>query len=124
MLAYIDDNGDPQPWNPSIPVDGIHHGASIEDYWTDDQLTAAGLYPVILFVPPAGQMVVSGSTATYELNGPPRTSGTKAVQTYPTQAIPAPILPVQARNDHDAAAAGVPVGGIYCNGSQMMMRQS
>jgi hypothetical protein len=41
----------------------------------------------------------------------------------PVQAV-VPPLPPQAADDSHAASAGVPVGGIYCNGSQMMMRQS
>ena len=33
-------------------------------------------------------------------------------------------LPPNCLNDAAAALAGVPVGGTYCNGSVMMMRQS
>jgi hypothetical protein len=124
MLAYLDANNNPQPWDPSIPIDGTYHSADIEQSWTAAELTAIGLYPVVLFMPPAGEMITPGSSPTYTLNGPEGDPTTTVIQTYPTQPILPVKLPPQAANDTAAAAAGVAVGGTYCNGSQMMMRQS
>lgn len=124
MLAYLDNNNVPQAWNPAIRIDGVYYSPNVEDLWTAAQLTAVGLYPVKLFTPPPGEMVTPGAIAIYALSGPPRTADTTVIQTYPTEAFPPVRLPPQAANDVDAAAAGVPVGGQYCAGSQLMMRQS
>jgi hypothetical protein len=128
MLAYLDASNTPQPWTGQPIDDGtgnlVYYPRNVEQQWTPDQLVAAGLYPVTLFVPPAGQMITGN--ATYTLNGTARSAGATVAQTYTTQAIPAPSLPRQATDDSHAAGLTppVPVGGIYCNGSVMMMRQS
>src|SRR5215475_10697660 len=128
MLAYLDASNNPQPWSGQPITDGsgnpVYYPLDVENKWTADQLVAAGLYPVTLFVPPAGQ-VITGA-ATYTLNGTARTAGATVTQVFATQAAQAIGLFPQASDD--SAAAGltppVPVGGIYCNGSQMMQRQS
>jgi hypothetical protein len=130
MLAYLDASNTPQPWTGQAITDGsgnpVYYPLNVEQQWTADQLVAAGLYPVTPFVPPAGQMITPGATATYTLNGTARTSGSTVTQTFATEATPALVLPPQATDDSHAAGLSppVPIGGIYCNGSQMMMRQS
>jgi hypothetical protein len=129
MLAYLDTSNTPQPWSGQPIADGsgnpVYYPLDVENKWTADQLTAAGLYPVTLFVPPAGQ-VITGN-ATYTLNGTARTAGATVTQTFATQAGgSATTLFPQATDDSHAAGLTppVPVGGLYCNGSQVMQRQS
>ena len=123
MLAYMDKYNDPQPWSGQ-PVYGTYYPLDVENLWLDFQLADAGLYPVILFEPPPGRQIVG--EARYILDGKERTPGTKVRQIFPTIDVePAVGLYPQAEDDYEASrlVPPVPVGGIYCNGSQMMQRQ-
>jgi len=126
MLAYLN-AGSYQPWGGQ-PVNGQAIPPNAETAWTLAQLNAAGLYPVTNFTVPNGQEI--SGPASYQLDA----NGTNVDEVYPTQPIPATPVPVanaptllpQAPDDAAAAALNppVPVGSLYCNGSQVMQRQS
>jgi hypothetical protein len=48
MLAYLDVNDEPQVWSGE-PIDGVYFPRDVESKWTLDELTDAGLYPIIPF---------------------------------------------------------------------------
>ena len=121
MLAYLDANNNPVPWSGE-PVDGVYYQLNVETLWTADQLTAVGLYPVMLFVVPPGQVAVGQPT--YRLIGIARTSGSYVVQELQTEPAPPPFLPIDAEDDAAAAAAGVLIGQFYRDGSKLMIRVS
>ena len=121
MLAYLDVNNNPVPWDGQ-PIDDIYYQLNVETLWTADQLTAAGLYPVHLFVVPPGQVAVGQPT--YRLVGIARTSGSYVVQTLQTEPAPPPFLPIDAADDAAAAAAGVSIGQFYRSGSDLKVRVS
>lgn len=122
MLAYLDANNNPQPWSGQ-PVNGVSYPLDIDGNpnWTIQQLNQAGLYPVNVFSVPAGDQITGA--ATYTLNA----DGQHVDQTYPVavSATATQLLPQAADDSHAAGLTPpVPVGGLYCNGSQVMQRQS
>ena len=121
MLAFLDANNDLMPWNGE-PIDGVYYQLNVETLWTADQLTAVGLYPVILFVVPPGQRIVGD--AIYRLVGAVRMPGTTVIQSFATEPAPPPFLPIDAADDAAASAAGVSIGQFYRSGSDLKVRVS
>ena len=139
---------DPIPIFPEAPSDGSSYGRT-DGGWTEVLPLAGGTMSgsIVLPGPPSAaneaaskdyvdSSVLAGGAAYLPLaggtvTGPLTLAGlfTAATATFGgtvglNGGLTFTALPPQAADDATAATAGVPIGGVYCNGSIMMMRQA
>lgn len=107
--------------NAQHPSPNFTPSSASQIFVTKDELKATGV------VGPQGPAGPQGEPGPGIVEAPNDTNtyGRHALTWQPVLLAAAPVLnplPVDAANDTAAAAAGVPIGGVYKNGSQLMVR--